>query len=30
VTLPVSADEFYKDPGCHTPELYARFGRVEL
>jgi endo-1,4-beta-mannosidase len=30
VTLPVSADEFYKDPGCHTPALYARFGTINL
>jgi hypothetical protein len=28
VSLPMSTDEFYKDPGCHTPALYARFGAV--
>ena len=28
VTLPVSADEFYKDPAPHNRVMYERFGRL--
>ena len=29
VPLPVSADDYYREPGKHLPGMYERFGRLE-